>query len=172
MEVQASLDDLAACHPRLLWREITAAAAVVLMPHWQRAGFLLPFDLSGVSSSAGDELVLKLGSPSFPEDQLDRVRRTYDPARLVELAAIAACGLALYHGGGHEIVDIAARGSGADYLVDAERYPLEIAGRSRKSDVAAIWSQKETRLSRRTRNGFYVCVVEFETPRGKLGFFT
>jgi hypothetical protein len=39
-----------------------------------------------------------------------RVRRTYEPHRLVELAAIAVAGVGLYHGGGHEIMEVAARG--------------------------------------------------------------
>jgi hypothetical protein len=44
-----------------------------------------------------------------------------------QLSAIAIAGFALYHGGGHEIRDIAVRGSTADYLVDEENHLLEIA---------------------------------------------
>jgi hypothetical protein len=171
LEVQATFDELAACHPRLLWREMSAAAAVVLLPHWKRRSLLIRFETERLPGLAGDELVLKVDAPPIPEDEIERVRRTYEAPRLVELAAIATCGLALYQGGGHEIVDIAARGTQADYLVDAERHPLEIAGRSHKSDLAAVWADKQARLRRRTRSGFYVCVFEFETPRGKLGSF-
>jgi hypothetical protein len=96
--------------------------------------------------------------------------RTYEPFRLVELAAIAIAGLGLYHAGGHEIRDIALRGSGADYLVDEFNHPLEIAGRSRRTDFDVAWGQRWRRLSDCSAGGFYVCVAEFETPSGRLAF--
>jgi hypothetical protein len=72
--------------------------------------------------------------------------------------------------GGHEIVDVAVRGSGADYLVDASRHLLEIAGRSRRSDFEATWQQRLQRLRERATGSFYLCVLELETPAGRLLF--
>ncbi len=99
-----------------------------------------------------------------------RLRRTYEPSRLVELAGIAIAGLGLYHAGAHEIRDIALRGSVADYIVDEANHLLEIAGRSRRSDFSAAWQQRWQRLSEGRSGGFYVCVAEFETPAGQLAF--
>jgi hypothetical protein len=103
---------------------------------------------------------------SVTEAEIARIRRTYESSRLVELAAIAVTGLSLYHGGGHEMMDVAVRGSGADYLVDAESHRLEIAGRSRCGDLDPAWQQRVQRLVERTSHGFYISVVEFETPAG------
>jgi hypothetical protein len=55
---------------------------------------------------------------SVASDHVHRLQRTYEVSRLVELAAIAIAGLGLYYGGGHEMRDVALRGSGADYLVN------------------------------------------------------
>ena len=67
-------------------------------------------------------------------------------------------------------MDVAIRGSSADYLIDAASNLLEVAGRSRASDFEPTWQKKWQRLSERTSRGFYVCVVEFETPKGRLTF--
>jgi hypothetical protein len=107
--------------------------------------------------------------PSFKDTAdaaLDILRRL----RQVELASIAIAGLALHHAGNHEIRDIALWGSGADYLVAEEGYRLEVAGRTRRADFAAAWDQKWDRLSDHVSPGFFACVVEFETPAGRLWF--
>jgi hypothetical protein len=65
---------------------------------------------------------------------------------------------------------VAVRGTAADYLVDAARQSLEVGGRSQRSDFEAAWRQKWERLLSRSARGFYVCVVEFETPSGRLAF--
>jgi hypothetical protein len=67
-------------------------------------------------------------------------------------------------------VDVAVRGSGADSLVDAGRYLLEIAGRSRRSDFEAAWQQRLQRLRERATSSFSLCVLELETPAGRLLF--
>jgi hypothetical protein len=72
--------------------------------------------------------------------------------------------------GGHEIVEVAVRGTGADYLVDTSHHLLEIAGRSRRSDFEAAWQQRLQRLEERTSGGFYLCVLEWESPTGRLLF--
>jgi hypothetical protein len=104
------------------------------------------------------------------ELHVSRLRRTYEASRIVELAAIAIAGLGLYHGGGHEIRDVALRGSAADYLVDETNHVMEVAGRSRRSDLNAAWNARWQRLSERLRVGFFVCVAEFETFAGRLAF--
>jgi hypothetical protein len=88
------------------------------------------------------------------------------------LAAIAIAGLGLYYGGRHEIRDVALRGSAADYLVDDANHFLEVAGRSRRSDLAIAWQQRWHRLSDQPNRGFYLCVAEFETPAGRLAFYS
>ena len=104
--------------------------------------------------------------------QIGKVRRTYESHRLIELAAIAIAGLGLFAAGGHQIRDVALRGSSADYLVDEENYLLEVSGRSRRSDFQAAWDARWNRLSERSGSGFIVCVSEFETPAGRLAFGT
>ncbi len=90
--------------------------------------------------------------------------------RQVELASTAIAGLALHHAGNHEIRDIAFRGSAADYLVGEEGYLLEVAVSWRRADFAAAWARKWDRLTEQVGTGFFVCVVEFETPSGRLWF--
>ena len=101
---------------------------------------------------------------------MDRLRRTLEPSRQIELAAIAIAGIGLHLAGGHQIVNLALHGSGADYLVDADRVPLEIAGRSRQRDLDLAWQQKEQRLLERREGGVYICVCEFATLTGRLGY--
>jgi hypothetical protein len=67
-------------------------------------------------------------------------------------------------------MDIALRGTSADYLVDAASHHLEIAGRTRRSDFGTAWEQRRDRLKERSDAGYYVCVAEFETPAVRLGF--
>jgi hypothetical protein len=90
--------------------------------------------------------------------------------RQVELASVAIAGLALHYAGNHEIRDIAFRGTAADYLVGEEGYLLEVAHIWRRTDFAAAWGQKWDRLSEQFGSGFFLCVVEFETPAGRLWF--
>ena len=115
-------------------------------------------------------LSLAIESGPIRKAELNRVRQTYEPARLIEFAAIAIAGLAMYHAGGHQIVNVAWRGSGADYLVDQEKYPLEIAGRSRLNDLESAWKEKWGRLSENVGRDFFVFVAEFESFTGRLEF--
>jgi hypothetical protein len=170
MDISVRLIDLTIMHPRLLWEDITAATVAIL----SHPGVLSPFpfdlaveDLPGFGSAQVQFVIDPVGVAS---GHVSRLQRTYEPSRLVELAAIAIVGLGLYHGGGHEIMDIALRGSGADYLVDESNYLLEVAGRSRRSDFGVAWQQRWERLTNRIGRGFYVCVAEFETPAGRLAF--
>jgi hypothetical protein len=168
MEVAARLAELGAMHPRLLWDEIVASTAAVLgdgaAPPWA-----LVSEVNSLPGCKDGPLRLMIDPAGVPMDRIARVRRTYDPARLVELSAIGVAGLLLHYGGGHVLQDIALRGTGADYLVDDSHYVLEIAGRSRRADFGAAWEQRIRRLESQGR-GYYLCVVEFETPAARLAF--
>lgn len=169
MTTDLRLLDLSAMHPRLLWDDLGCAAAEVL----GRTGAAPPFPVEliaeAVSGFGTKRARFRVDSSGFGAEILERVRRTYDPARLVEMAAVALAALACYHAGRHEIRDVALRGSGADYLVDESGDRLEIAGRSRRADVTAAWDQRWERLDG-VPGGRYVCVAEFETPAVRLGF--
>ena len=150
------LIDLPDMHPCLLWDDIIAAAVAVL----DERGFSAPFrfsmdvqDLPGYDNVVIDFQILKSGVTS---GQIGKVRRTYESHRLIELAAIAIAGLGLFAAGGHQIRDVALRGSSADYLVDEENYLLEVSGRSRRSDFQAAWDARWNRLSERSGSGFIV----------------
>lgn len=169
MDVRLSVSDLREMHPQLLWNDLSAATAAVLEPQGSVCRLALEYqDVPGFGTS---ETMLSIDISKVTEKDVERLRRTYEPPRLVELAAIAIAGFALYYGGGHEITDVSVRGSSADYLVDASNQLLEVGGRSRRSDFEAAWKQKCDRLNQRRQTGYYVCLVEFETPFGRLGYF-
>lgn len=168
MDSVLSVNDLGAFHPNLRWDEIAIAPAAIVgkkpeglivvqfsfenMPAFGTANATIGIDISDVSPA-----------------NIERMQRTYELARLVELAAIAVAGIGIYYGGGHEIMDISARGSAADYLVDTTLDRLEIAGRSRRRDVQSAWQTRWDRLSARD-GGFYVCLVEFETLSARFAY--
>jgi hypothetical protein len=169
MDVTVRLTDLTKMHAQLLWDEfVTATVAVLSQQH--TSPFRFELRVTDVPGFDDDTLVLTIRPPSLTAKVLEQLQRTYEPARLIESAAIALAGLGLYHAGRHEIRNVAFRGSGADYLVDDDEHLLEIAGRSRSSDLQAAWDQRWDRLMRRRGNGFYVFVAEFATFSGRLGF--
>lgn len=170
MEIATSLVDLVEMHPELEWPEIAAATVAVLEDCGLEPPFRCPLRLENVPGFGSGELRLLIDRTGIPAARVVRIRRTYEPSRLTELAAIAVAGLGIYRGGGHEIVDVALRGSGADYLVDAAHHLLEIAGRSRRSDFEVAWQQRVQRLTDRAKGGFYLCVLELETRAGRLAF--
>jgi hypothetical protein len=170
MDVATSLVALAEMHPELEWPEIAAATVSVFEDGGLEPPFRCPLELQNVPGFGSGAVSLIIDRAGIPAAQVARIRRTYEPSRRTELAAIAVAGLGLYHGGGHEIVDVAVRGSGADYLVGAAHHLLEIAGRSRRSDFEVAWQQRLQRLTDRVRGGFYLCVLELETPAGRLAF--
>ena len=170
-EITVRLTDLAAMHPRLLWEEIAAATNLVLAENGNPPPFYFPLEIQSVPGCDTDDLQLLIHPGSMPVKTLDRIRRTFEPARLVELAAIAIAGFGLYCAGGHEIRDVALRGSGADYLVGDDLCCLEIAGRSKRKDFASAWKAKTRRLKSLSIRDFFICVVEFQTPKGRLAFF-
>lgn len=163
-ELHCRLLDLPILHPRLLWETIILAGASVLEGVDRRAPYrflILAEDIPGFGS---EELILTIDPSGYDEESIVRLRRTF------ELAAIAVAALALALSGGHEIVDVALRGSAADYLVGDPPSRLEIAGRSRRTDLESAWQQKWNRLSLPSDQPGFVFVVEFETLTGRLGF--
>lgn len=165
-----SLTSLRSFHAHLLWNDIVAAAAAVLDTTGEMPQVEFAIEYQDVPGFGSDEVVLGIDASDVARQDVDRMRRTYESPRLVELAAIAVAGLALYHGGGHEILDVSVRGTAADYLVDSSLALLEVAGRSRRGDFESTWRQKQTRLEQRGQNDYYVCVVEFETLSGRLAY--
>jgi hypothetical protein len=159
-------------HPNLLWDTIIPATVAVLADVGASTLHPLPLTVQAVPGFGSQELRLLIDPGGVSPELLAKVCRTYEPPRLVELAAIAVAGLGLYRAGGHQIVDVARRGTGADYLVDEAHHHLEIAGRSRRRDLDAAWQQKQQRLTDRSGPGFYVCVAEFETPAARLAFLS
>jgi hypothetical protein len=169
-EVPCRLQDLPIMHPRLLWETISLAGAAVLAGASRRPPYAFVLQVEDIPGFGSGDLVLTIDPGPFSEDSILRLRRTFELARQVELAAIAVAGLALSLTGGHEICDVALRGSAADYLVGDDRYRLEIAGRSRRADLESAWQQKWDRLSQMIQQPGFVLVAEFETLTGRLGF--
>lgn len=159
-------------HPQLEWPEISAATVAVLEDAGLEAPFQVQLELINVPGFGSERLGLLIDGSGIPGERVARMRRTYESARRIELAAIALAGLGLYHGGRHEIIDVAVRGSGADYLVDAAHHLLEVAGRSRHRDFEVAWQQRLQRLQERTSAGFYLFVIELENQAGRLLFST
>src|SRR5260370_20042708 len=103
MDISTSLVGLAEMHPELEWQEITAATVAVLEDGGLEAPFQVPLDLIDVPGFGTERLNLLIERTGIPAERVTRLRRTYEPPRRIELAAIALTGLGLYHGGGHEI---------------------------------------------------------------------
>jgi hypothetical protein len=168
--MELRLTDLRDMHPNLLWDEIVGAAVAVLTE--SRGVRVVPMAISydNVPGFGSEDTILRIDTTGVSKKFLARLKVTYEQAHLVELAAIAIAGLALYHGGRHEIRDVAIRGSGADYLVGDSLALLEIAGRSRRKDFDAAWLARKERLDQFGVKGYFLIVVEFETPRAQLAF--
>lgn len=169
-EVPCRLEDLPNMHPRLLWETISLAAAAALGEGSDDPDRPFTMHVGNVPGFGSDELVFRIDRGRFSGDSVLRFRRTFEPSRQVEMAAIAIAGLAFGRVGPYEICDVALRGSAADYLVGESRYRLEIAGRSRRTDLETAWQQKWNRLSQLPDRPSFVFVAEFETRTARLGF--
>ena len=121
-------------------------------------------------NSAPVASISKSRGPAFPRTTSSGFAIPGTALDLIELAAIAIAGLALFAAGGHQIRDVALRGTSAHYLVDADGHLLEVAGRSRRIDFDAAWQVRWERLLGRPGSRFYVCVCEFESPSARLAF--
>jgi hypothetical protein len=157
-------------HPCLLWNDILAATVAVLDRQSSEGHCTISLQLQEIPGYGSGESKLEIIVAGLPDEWIIKVRHTYEGHRLVELAAIAMAGLALFCSGGHQIRDVSLRGSSADYLVDDELYLLEVAGRSRKGDFQTAWNERWHRLTEGSTAGFYVSVTEFETPVSRLRF--
>jgi hypothetical protein len=157
-------------HPSLLWDDIVAATVAVLDEREFGAPYRLSVAVENVPGFGSGKVDLQIVKGGVTTGRVARVRSTFDAHRLVELAAIAVAGLALFAAGGHQIRDVALRGTSADYLVGDQGYLMVVAGRSRRSDLQSAWDARWNRLSDRTESGFFVCVTEFESPSCRLAF--
>lgn len=170
--MEYALVDLRTMHPNLGWQlSIEALIAVC-----DQRGFERPYrwrmKFDNVPGFGTDEVELLINPGTVSAADVARAQKTYAPDRLVEFAAIAVAGIAIYHAGRHEIWEVAIRGTGADYLVDHGNGLLEVAGRSRRGDVTSARRERLSRLASHARQGFYLFVAEFETPVGNLEFVT
>jgi hypothetical protein len=170
MAVAVTLLDLPRMHPLLLWEPIIPATCIVFQQRGMEPPFRFVLALEDVPGFGTDMLELVIDPTGVSPQVIERCRRTFEASRHIEFAAIAVAAIGLYVAGGHELVDVARRGSAADYLVDAAGHHLEIAGRSRRRDFDAAWEQKRPRLLERSERGCYLCVTEFETFTGRLTF--
>ncbi len=170
MAVGARLLDLPRMHPLLLWEPIIPATCIVFRQRGVEPPFRFVLSVEGVPGFGTEVLELRIDPAGVSEEVMDSCERTFEASRQIEFAAIAIAALGLHLAGTHELVDVARRESAADYLVDAARHHLEIAGRSRRRDLDTAWEQKQPRLLERSERGCYLCVSEFETATGRLMF--
>src|SRR6266478_4345931 len=106
MDVDVELGDLLAMQPQLEWREILAATAIVLGAD-RSPPFHFPVEINDVPGADVSALQFRIGIEEIDVSQWDRLRRTYEQRRFVELAAVALAGLTLYHAGGHVMAGVA-----------------------------------------------------------------
>ncbi len=169
MEITTSLGELATVHPNLLWPQLTAACVAVLGPA-EGAGHRLEIGLEGIPTFDDGRITLVIQTSGVDPTHTRAITRTFEPSRLVEMAAIVLAGLAVFHVAHLEIRDVALRGSRADYLVGERGYLMEVGGRSRRQDLAAAWREKWGGLIEREGGGFFLSLTEFETPAGRFAF--
>jgi hypothetical protein len=170
MAVGVALLDLPQMHPLLLWQPIIPAACLVFRQRDIEPPFRFVLGVEDVPGFGTDVLDLSIDPTGISTSMIKRCQRTFEASRHIEFAAIAIAGMGLHLAGNHELVDVARRGSAADYLVDAARHHLEIGGRSRRRDLDAAREQKQPRLLERSERACYLCVSEFEAFTGRLAF--
>jgi uncharacterized protein YbbK (DUF523 family) len=88
MEVPVSLSDIPEWHPRLLWDSLLAATAAVLEETQDQPQPRFPLKVVNVPRFDGGDLTLVVNVADVTAAQVTRIRKTFEPARLVELAAI------------------------------------------------------------------------------------
>src|SRR3989442_9125996 len=105
MEAAVRLTDLSRMHPNLLWDDIaTATAAVLQVADSSQARIELT--VSGIPEFEDEVIQRRIDFAGISADQITKVRRTFERARLIELAAIGIAGIGLSLAGGHEIQDV------------------------------------------------------------------
>jgi hypothetical protein len=153
-----------------MWEPVVPATCLVFGQRGIEPPFRFNLAVEGVPGFGTDSLELLIDPTGVSASAVERCQRTFEAWRQIEFAAIAIAGLGLYIAGDHVLVEVARRGSGADYIVDASRHHMEIGGRSRRRDLEAAWDQKQQRLLEKSGRPCYLCVSEFETFTGRLAF--
>jgi hypothetical protein len=95
MEIETSLVELAGMHPELEWPEITAATVAVLEDIGLEPPYRFPIEMQDIPGFEDRELCLLIARTDIPAARVARMRRTFEPSRRTELAAIAIAALAL-----------------------------------------------------------------------------
>src|SRR5260370_4056380 len=157
MAFGVALLDLPRIHPLLLWQPIIPATCLVFRQRGIEPPFRFVLAVEDVPGFGTNLLELLIDPTGISTAVIERCQRTFEASRHIEFAAIAIAGLGLHLAGNHELVDVARRGSAADYLVDAARHHLEIGGRSPRRDIDAAWEQKQPRLLERSQRAA-ICV--------------
>jgi hypothetical protein len=89
MDIPVRLMALTAMHPHLLWDDIIAATVAVLNAPGTQSPFPFVVTVQNVPGFGSGQLRLTIDSAGIAPEHVSRLRRTYEPSRLVELAAIA-----------------------------------------------------------------------------------
>jgi len=116
MAVAVSLSGLPQMHPLLLWEPIIPAAFLVFQQRGMEPPYRFVMAIEDLPGFGTDMLELAIETPGISPLTIERCERTFEVSRLIEFAAIAIAGLTLHAAGGHELIDVARRGSAADYL--------------------------------------------------------
>jgi hypothetical protein len=148
LEIAIRLSDLPSMHPRLLWDEIMTAFVATSIDAGGGSPFSFFLETINLPNYGDRFLQLSIDLEGVADNYVVRVKRTYEPSRLVELAAIAIAGLALFQAGNHEIRDIALRGTGADYLVDETNQFWKSLGDRGKVTLASLGSRERIGLAK------------------------
>jgi hypothetical protein len=107
----------------------------------------------------------------------DKARKTYQPKRLTEDAAIGVCAVAFTALKEGTIDEVTAHGTGVDYWVDDQRAVLEISG-IEKGDDAELKKRHKDRTSqlkggslfKKIKSG-YVFVVAFGRKKAIFSYY-
>src|SRR5262249_11936004 len=99
MDVPARLTDLPAMHPELLWETILTATAAVLAQPGMEPPYAVALTVESVPGFGTEQCRLLVDPVGVSETRMAQVRRTYEPSRLVEVAAIALTAIGLHHAG-------------------------------------------------------------------------
>src|SRR5262245_56910795 len=103
VKVAFRLIDLAEQHSGLLWETIVTTAVAVLSEPGRESPYAFSMAVDGVYGFGSETVEFLFDGLGIAREHVDRIRRTYEPSRLVEMAAIAVAGAGLTVAGGHEI---------------------------------------------------------------------
>jgi hypothetical protein len=95
VNVSFRLLDLVHLHSLLLWDEILAATAAVLRDGGREPPHDFTLCVEDVPGFGSETIRLLIDVTGIPFDRITKVQRTYEPSRLIEVAAIAVAGAGL-----------------------------------------------------------------------------